>query len=304
MKKKIFFYLPYIGLFILVLSSFLLYLKIPFMETWFYSFSWWSFILIMDGINFRLNHSSFLFRSAALFVHTALFSVSVWLVFELINISLKNWIYLNLPENTIERWIGYFIAFATVIPALIELSEFFHSILPKKNLSLFRIKISSILLDTFLVIGVVGLILSLVLPKYFFPLVWLCFIFILDPINYKKNNPSLLKKMENNKWKVFWSWCLAGFTAGFVWEFLNFYSGTKWDYSIPFFDFAHIFQMPLLGYFGFIPFALEIYAVFQLFLHFKENLKNKAFLKYLIISIGFIFDIIVFYLIDVYSSFP
>jgi hypothetical protein len=62
--------------------------------------------------------------------------------------------------------------------------------------------------------------------------------------------------------------------------------------------------MPLLGYFGFIPFALEIYAVFQLFLYFKKKLKNKTFLKYLIIAFGFIFDLIVFYLIDVYSSFP
>jgi hypothetical protein len=274
------------------------------METWFYSFAWWSFILIMDGINFRLSHSSFLFKSTALFIQTALFSVSVWLVFELINVSLKNWMYLNLPENTLERWIGYFIAFATVIPALKELSDFFHYLLPQEKLSLFRIQVSPFLLNIFLGIGVVFLILTISFPQYFFPLVWLCFIFILEPISYRKKIPSLLKQIKNNHWKIFWSWCLAGFTAGFVWEFLNFYSGTKWDYSIPYFDFARIFQMPLLGYFGFIPFALEIYAFFQLFLHFKKELKHKVFLKYLIIVLGFIFNLLVFFLIDVYSSFP
>lgn len=304
MKKKIFFYLPYIGLSILVLSSFLLFLRIPFMETWFYSFGWWSFILIMDGVNFRLHRTSFLFRSFSLFIHTAFFSVSVWLVFELINISLENWMYLNLPDNTLERWIGYFIAFATVIPALIELSEFFNNILPKKKLSLFRIKTSPFLLYSFFITGILFLILPIILPEYFFPLVWLCFIFILEPINYKKNIVSLLKEMENDNWRNFWCWCLAGFTAGFVWEFLNFYAGTKWDYSIPYFDFIRIFQMPLLGYFGFIPFALEIFAVFQLFLYFKKKLKNKITLKYIIITTDFIFNLIVFYLIDVYTALP
>jgi len=303
MKNKVFYYLPFIGLLILILSSFILYLEIPFMETWFYSFGWWSFILIVDGVNFRLNRSSFLSRSASLFLQTAVFSVSVWLVFEVINISLNNWMYFNLPDNTFERWIGYFIAFATVIPALIELSDFFNTILPEKNFALFRVKISPNLLNTFIVMGVIFLVLTTVWPEYFFPLVWLCFVFILEPVNYKKNNPSLLKKMENNHWKVFWSWCLAGFTAGFVWEFLNFYSGTKWDYSIPYFDFARLFHMPLLGYFGFIPFALEIYAVFQLFLYYKKKLKNKVMLKVLLVGMALMFNLFVFYLIDTYSSF-
>jgi len=302
MKKKIFFNLPYIGLFILVVSSFLLFLRIPFMETWFYSFGWWSFILIMDGVNFRLNRTSFLFRSAPLFVQVSFFSVSVWLMFELINISLENWMYLNLPENTLERWVGYFIAFATVVPALIELSEFFQGLLPKKELSLFKVRIPSFLLNTFFVIGIIFLILPIVFPQYFFPLVWLCFIFILEPISYKTNNPSLLRKMENNQWRIFWSWCLAGLTAGFVWEFLNFYSGTKWDYSIPYFDFIRIFQMPLFGYFGFIPFALEIFAVFHLFLYIRKKLENKTILKYFLIATGFIFNLIVFYLIDIHTA--
>jgi len=62
--------------------------------------------------------------------------------------------------------------------------------------------------------------------------------------------------------------------------------------------------MPLLGYFGFIPFALEIFAILQLFLYFSNKFRNKNVLKYLIILIGLIFDAFVFYLIDVYTSLP
>jgi len=304
MKKKVFLHLPYIGLSGLVISSFLLYLRVSFMETWFYCFAWWFFILIIDGINFRLNKSSLLKRSLKSFISIAVFSVSVWLVFELINLSLKNWVYLNLPDNIFERWAGYFIAFATVIPALIELADLFGYVLRNKKLAIFRIKITPFGLKFLFFLGIISLSLSILLSEYFFPLAWLCFIFLLEPINYKLQNLSLLREMAKGNWNRFWCWCMAGFAAGFIWEFLNFYAGAKWDYSIPYFDFARIFQMPLLGYFGFIPFALEIFAILQLFLYFSNKFKSKTALKYLIIFTGLIFDAVVFYLIDVYTSIP
>ncbi|MBD3414124.1 MAG: hypothetical protein GF421_06820 [Candidatus Aminicenantes bacterium] len=302
MKKKVFFYLPFIGLFLLVVASFLLYLRIPFMETWFYSFGWWSVILMMDGINFRLQGSSFLFRSPRIFVEVAFLSVPVWLVFELINISLKNWMYLDLPNSTLERWAGYFIAFATVIPALIELSELFQGLLPKKRRPLFEFKTSPFLRRAMFFLGILFLIVAMTWPRYGFPLVWICFILILEPLNIKNNQKSLLREIEQGHLRLFWSWCLAGFCAGVIWEFLNFYAGAKWIYSIPYFDFIHIFEMPLLGYLGFIPFALEIFAVLQLYLYLKNKISHKSALKSFFFSAAVLFDLIVFHLIDVHTS--
>jgi hypothetical protein len=37
----------------------------------------------------------------------------------------------------------------------------------------------------------------------------------------------------------------------------NFYSLAKWKYSIPFVHRFEIFEMPVLGYFGYLPFGLE-----------------------------------------------
>jgi hypothetical protein len=226
----------------------------------------------------------------------------VWLIFELINISLENWSYLNLPKNIIERWAGYFIAFATVIPALIELSELFQSLLPQKNRTLLQVKTSPFLLCSLFLSGIISLVLTVVLPQYFFPLVWVSFLLILEPIHIKKDIPSLLKKIEQGDWEIFWSWVLAGITAGLIWEFLNFYSGTKWSYSIPYLDFIHVFEMPLLGYFGFIPFALEVFAVFQLYLYLREKIIPKTLIKYLWLTAAFIFDLMVFHLIDIHTS--
>ena len=37
----------------------------------------------------------------------------------------------------------------------------------------------------------------------------------------------------------------------------------KWYYTVPFFNFGKIFEMPILGYLGYIPFAWELYALYH-----------------------------------------
>jgi len=66
---------------------------------------------------------------------------------------------------------------------------------------------------------------------------------------------------------------------GFFWEFWNYLSPfVKWKYNVPYVGFLKIFEMPILGYFGYLPFALEIYAFYWfvrgLFYH-KEHLLKK-----------------------------
>jgi hypothetical protein len=44
----------------------------------------------------------------------------------------------------------------------------------------------------------------------------------------------------------------------------NYYSYPKWTYSVPFVSFWPIFEMPLLGYGGYIGFSFELYALYHL----------------------------------------
>jgi hypothetical protein len=46
--------------------------------------------------------------------------------------------------------------------------------------------------------------------------------------------------------------------CGFFWEAWNFYSYPKWVYHVPFVSWLKLFEMPLLGYGGYLPFALEV----------------------------------------------
>ena len=61
--------------------------------------------------------------------------------------------------------------------------------------------------------------------------------------------------------KIYALLALGALVCGFFWEMWNYYSFPKWTYHTPGAEFLKIFEMPLLGYGGDIPFALELYAL-------------------------------------------
>jgi hypothetical protein len=49
--------------------------------------------------------------------------------------------------------------------------------------------------------------------------------------------------------------------CGVYWEAWNFWSLPKWIYHIPHVGFWHVFEMPVMGYSGYLPFGLELFAM-------------------------------------------
>lgn len=196
MKQKILRANLFIGLGLIAFSAVLLALSVPFMKHWFYTFVWWSFILFLDGLNFRLQGDSLLARSVKKFFLLTFYSISFWCFFEICDLRLQNWSYHGLPASLPERWLAYFLSYATVIPVLKELEIFRYGFLKGKTLALFRLRASQTLMRSFYVSGAACLVLSLVWPRLFFPLIWLAFAFLLEPLNYVLKNPSLLAEVE------------------------------------------------------------------------------------------------------------
>jgi hypothetical protein len=126
-----------------------------------------------------------------------------------------------------------------------------------------------------MIAGVVCFIAPLILPRYTFPLVWLGFFLLLDPINYLHKQPSIIQHIKDRNLTIPLSLLLAGIILGFLWEFWNYWAIPKWTYDIPFLGFFKIFEMPLLGYVGYFPFSFELYSMYwfvrSLFIH-KEHL--------------------------------
>jgi hypothetical protein len=299
MKTKIIRLNIYSGMGVFAVSAVLLLQSVPFMKIWFYCFAWWSCILIVDSVNYRRQGTSLLFKSIPGFLFMAAVSIPTWLIFELFNLRLKNWSYHALPAGLIVRWAGYAIAFATVIPALTEIAEFFQDFLKTRKWTLGRLAITPSLLNVSLGIGVLSLVLPLVWPRIFFPLVWIGFVFLLEPINYRCDRPSFVKYLAAGEGVIrLLSWAAAGLAAGFLWELFNFWAGSHWEYSIPYLNFGRIFQMPVFGYGGFVPFALEIFAIDSFLRSFYDQVRTTHIPR-LLFWIGLsAFSLTCFYLMD------
>ena len=77
----------------------------------------------------------------------------------------------------------------------------------------------------------------------------------LDPLLERLGLASLSSEIAARNRRRVWSLLLGGLVCGLLWEFWNFWAAWKWVYSVPFFGSWKMFEMPVLGFLGFPPFA-------------------------------------------------
>ena len=240
------------------------YFKIEPFASWYFPIIWLGYIFLLDAIIYKLKAHSLIMSRKEQFVKALILSSLIWWLFEIINIKNSNWNYGSSTERlfNLAGAIKATISFATVLPAIIETFELIKTFNLFNKIKLARTRdITHNFLHTTTFLGVFMLILNILYPKYFFPLIWLAFFFILDPINYLHNQPSIIGYWKKGNIKIPVIIFVAGIICGLLWEFWNYYAVIKWYYQIPFVGFFKIFEMPILGYLGYGPFAFELFAM-------------------------------------------
>lgn len=231
----------------------------PFMYN-FYAFSWWSYISFVDAVlSLKLGRFVILNRNLPYLV---VVSCAFWCLFELINLRLKNWFYINVPGQELIRFFGYLIAFGTVMPGICVTERAINRIIGELRVrpASFKKSLSFLFFSGFLVIALV-----LFFPRVLFALTWVFLIPIVDVINYRRGYASFIRDMEEGKAGRLVSTLLAGMVCGFLWEIWNYWAISKWIYSVPLFEDVKLFEMPVLGYLGFAFFAVETVSFSALF---------------------------------------
>jgi hypothetical protein len=227
---------------------------------------WLGYCLTVDALVVRRTGTSLLTRSRRAYAGLFAASVPAWWLFELINARTRNWIYLD--DGTIgpvEHALLASLAFSTVIPAVFGTAELAASWSWVQRLGRGpRLAPTPMVLIGFFLSGLAMLALTLAWPRFFFPFVWLSVYFILEPVNHALGHRTLFEDTARGDWRPVVALWAGALVCGFFWELWNYWSFPKWIYNVPFVGFARLFEMPALGYGGYLPFALELSALYHL----------------------------------------
>lgn len=242
---------------------------------------WLGYIMTIDGLTFWRSGDSLWARSGRRFALLFVFSVPLWWVFEFANDFLGNWRYVPATDwRPVAFALLASVAFSTVIPALFATAELYRTFaLFRRPRRWLRVAPSRAGLAAIAGVGMAMFMLSLVFPRQAFPLVWLGLFFFLDPINALFGGKSLAAEVARGRWDTVLTLFAAGLTCGFFWEMWNIRSLPKWVYEVPYVAGPKLFEMPWLGYGGYLPFALEVYAGYHL-LHGLLFRRRDAYLRF------------------------
>jgi hypothetical protein len=266
----------YLGLAIIIVAEVLLFRGNQFVGHWFTPLIWSGYIFLVDALVFKVTGRSLLITNRLDLLIIIFVSIAAWWLFEFYNAP-RFWIndrelwwhYHNLEPNPYLRRLGYDWAFATIFPAMFLTARLLLATAFRRARRFWAIHFSTRSLYFLIFLGAVGALAPLIfISEWWAPAVWLSFIFLLDPINYSRGWPSITGDLEQGNYQRFFALLTSGGLCGILWEFWNYWALSRWTYTVPYLGGTKIFEMPVLGYFGFPPFAVECWVMYIFFTSF------------------------------------
>jgi hypothetical protein len=261
------------GLGVIVAAEALLFAGQPVVGHWFTPIVWTGYVLFVDALAARFTGRSYLTNARIELPLLLIVSVGAWWLFEWYNaprfwrdaadrVGLW-WRYHGLEPDPWLRRVGYDWSFATIFPALFLTAAVLRArVFAGARVALWRFPRG--LLRAATVIGAVLTVLPLVIvDARLVPLVWTGFVLLLEPTNYRRGRPSWLGALAAGDASLVLALLTSGLVCGVLWEFWNYWALTRWTYSVPYVGGVKLFEMPVVGYLGFPPFALECYAMYH-----------------------------------------
>jgi hypothetical protein len=233
-------------------------------QTYFTPLVWTGYIIFADALVAVRKGQSPLTGHRVEFVLLAAISVVSWYVFEGMNLLLKSWSYANLPAGTGARWLGYAWSYATISPAIFITAELVDTFIGGRFRNRRPLTIRPGTATAFFFIGFFLFVLVLVFPSpWLCPLPWISVLLWFEGMNDRLGLGSFSRMFRGGDYSLFVSLLVAGALCGILWESWNFRALTRWHYHVPYLPGVKLFEMPVIGYLGFPPFALECYLMYR-----------------------------------------
>jgi hypothetical protein len=235
----------------------------PFRGYWF-DLVWCGFILAADAVVWSRAGHSLLHGGGWRLVAMFALSAPFWWAFEVANWRLENWKYVgttvyggqaHLVLNTI--------SFLFVLPALAESRDLLRSFVRFPHPP--AVPLPPWTATALLALGLVCVPLLYLFPDHAYPLVWLAPLAVLDAVARRRGRPSIIGLVRRGRAGPVLLMAVAGLGTGILWEMWNFGAVPFWQYRIPHLGYLPVFEMPILGYLGYLPFILAADAFWRLF---------------------------------------
>ena len=227
---------------------------------------WLGYIVTVNACTFARIGRCMMFNRPRYFLSLFPLSAAFWWLFEYLNRFVQNWHYIGVGDlSSLEYVVQATIPFSTVLPAVLGTAELLTSY-PAISAGLDRLKpipvqyqrsVSWVLLLT----SCLSLLGVGLWPNYLFPLIWVGPLLLVVSLQIVTGSTSILSPLEQGDWRGVWVAALSALICGFFWELWNWKSLAHWEYAVPFVHRFQLFEMPLLGYAGYLPFGLECLTV-------------------------------------------
>lgn len=227
---------------------------------------WAGFILIMNALCVRRSgHSPMTdhpWAYAATFPASSLF----WWFFEYLNRYVWNWYYLGVSDIGAVEYIVYAsVCFASVLPAVCAVAAWLHTFPvfdDRVYRGMARVDLRRrgwcLFLGTLAAAGLTGIVF---VPDFAYPLLWLSPLAVFLLVQFLMREKCVLDPLADGDWSVFIRFAVASLVCGFCWETWNYYAFAKWVYAVPWVHGFQIWEMPVAGFAGYLPFGVECAAV-------------------------------------------
>jgi len=226
---------------------------------------WIAYILVVNALTRQRAGQCMITHRPRLFALLFPVSAAFWWFFEYLNRFVCNWHYVGAEFGPLEYFIYATLPFATVLPAVLGTAECLRSIpiMEKafENFSPWRYTASRSVAVTVLILSGVGLLCIGIFPQFLFPLLWLAPLAIVLSIQSLDKEDHVFVPLRHGDWRVIMSAALGALVCGFFWEMWNVNSLAKWVYTVPLVHRFQVFEMPLAGYGGYLPFGVECLIV-------------------------------------------
>jgi len=188
-----------------------------------------------------------------------------WWYFEYLNRFVQNWFYLAVSDyGPLQYTLLASLAFSTVLPAVMSTQQWLRSMFRLADRPVrFNLDrdVNRRLAIILLCLSSLALFLLGVFPNLLFPFLWFAPLLLLYSLQGIRDEPGLVQEFRQRGWQVVYLPALSALQCGILWELWNFHSVAKWVYEVPFVDRFRLFEMPIAGFTGYLPFGIECLAI-------------------------------------------